>query len=218
MKQIKTLDKGSIHVVLNKLFIFNRVAEQNDSVKSNDIYVNGVGEQYEICSDIMLPLLNSRNFGGKKKTLNRYILCLYDKSGTPLNYSAIQKLKGVEKYLLKFKSQMESRKGILIQSQISRGVYWALLGVGPYCFSKYKVAWMAFGKTIFKARVVEGKFQGNQSMHAFIPSNTLADAKRICEELNYKVPEYLSMFAMEGTCNWAQPGRIKRILQHPKKR
>ena len=198
---------------LNKLFIFSRVEKENDLTQTPDIYVNGNGERYEMDSDFMLPLMNTKSFGGKKKTQNRYMLCLYDKFGSPLNYNEIQKLKGVENYLLKFKAQMESRKGVLIQSQISRGIYWALLGVGPYCFTKFKVAWMAFGKSIFKAKVLDGKLQGNQSMHAFIPSNTIEDANRICDELNYKVPEYLSMFAMEGTCNWAQPGRIKRILQ-----
>ena len=199
---------------LNKLFIFSREKEQRGLTNSDDLFVNGIGEKYELSSDIMLPLLNNKNFGGKKNSQNRYILCLYDRFGVPLKHHEIKKLKGVESYLLKFKSQMESRKGVLIQSQISRGAYWALLGVGPYCFSKFKVAWMAFGKSNFQAKVVDGKFQGNQSMHAFIPSNTLADANRICDELNYKVPEYLSKFAMEGTCNWAQPGRIKRILKY----
>ena len=199
---------------LNKLFIFSRESLQNSASNSVGIFVNGTGDKFKISSEFMLPLLNNKNFGSLKPSPNRYILCLYNKHGSPLNYKEIQKLTGVEDYLLKFKTQMEARKGVLIQTQIKRGAFWALLGVGPYCFSKFKVAWMAFGKSNFQAKVVDGSFQGNQSMHAYIPSNSLADANRICEELNYKVPKYLSMFAMEGTCNWAQPGRIKRILQY----
>ena len=49
-------------------------------------------------------------------------------------------------------------------------------------------------------------------MHAYIPADSWEDADRLCNELNTKVPAYLEAFGMEGTCNWAQPGRIKRLL------
>ena len=108
---------------------------------------------------------------------------------------------------------MKARKGVLIQSYIRKGRYWGLLGVGPYSFSKFKIVWEALGKKTFQAVMVDGKWQGNQAMHAYIPSNSRRDAERICQELNARVPAYLEAFGMEGTCNWAQPGRIGRLLE-----
>ncbi len=196
---------------LNRIFIFSRLNSYNNK-SSVGLFENGLGKQYKLNSKYMLPLLNNKHFDFENRKSDKYILCLHNSSGSPLNYSEIKDLEGIEDYLKKFKPQMMARKGILIQSHIKRGTFWALLGVGSYSFSPYKVAWTALGKSSFLAKVVSGHLQGNQSIHAFIPSDTLEDAQRICNELNSKIPEYLQMFAMEGTCNWAQPGRIKRIL------
>jgi len=124
---------------------------------------------------------------------------------------------GVWDYLSKYRHLMNSRKGVLIQSQIRKGKFWSLLGVGPYSFSKYKVAWEAFGKHVFNSVVLDGYWQGNQSMHAYIPFECKKDAYRVCEQLNDIVPSYLKRFGMEGTCNWAQPSRIKRLLCYEEK-
>ena len=49
-------------------------------------------------------------------------------------------------------------------------------------------------------------------MHSYISSDSRMDATRIRNELNDALPAYLKAFNMEGTCNWAQPGRIKGLL------
>jgi len=51
-------------------------------------------------------------------------------------------------------------------------------------------------------------------MHAFIPCYTEEDAFRICEEL--KCPQISRLLAElngQGKCNFAQPGKIKKILR-----
>jgi hypothetical protein len=57
-------------------------------------------------------------------------------------------------------------------------------------------------------------WQANQAMQAFIPCLTLAEAKDLLGRLeNSNIENYLKSLSVEGTCNWAQPGRIKRFLQ-----
>lgn len=139
-------------------------------------------------------------------------ICLHGNDGAALSASQFGELPLTKRYVDRYQTEMCRRKGVLIQSQISKGSYWSLIGVGPYSFTKYKIAWESLGKREFRAVVLDGHWQGNQAMHAYIPSSSPKDARRICAELNESVPAYLKAFGMEGTCNWAQPGRIKRLL------
>ena len=51
-------------------------------------------------------------------------------------------------------------------------------------------------------------------MQAFIPCWSLAEAEDLLDQLqNSNIESYLKSLSVEGTCNWAQPGRIKRFLQ-----
>jgi hypothetical protein len=97
-----------------------------------------------------------------------------------------------------------------------RGRWWALLGVGPYCFTPYRVAWPAYGATRFTPRVVPFPWQGYQALHAHIPCETSEDAVRIAAALSRpEVEAYLRSFGTAGTRNFAQPGRVARLLSSP---
>ena len=196
---------------LNKVFVLER--EKQDSILDPiERFINGYGISLDISTDFVFPLMNSALFGGRVPKKERYILCLHDQSGSPLTSKRISELSGVLDYLNKYENEMRNRKGVLIQSCIRRGYFWSLIGVGPYSFSPFKVAWESLGKRSFSAVVVDGRWQGNQAMHAYIPAYNSTDAFRIRNKLNENVPAYLHSFGMEGTCNWAQPGRIKRLL------
>ncbi len=199
---------------LNKIFILECVSNKNENLSKTELFTNGLGETQEISTEFILPLMNGNLFGNSKANQRRFILCLHDKNGQAIDNEEINKLPYVKKYLEKHKLAMQNRKGILIQAQIAKGKYWSLFGVGSYSFSKYKIAWESMGKKKFNAVVLEGAWQGNQSLHSYIPAEAKEDAVRICDELNNKMPAYLEAFGMEGTCNWAQPGRIKRILEN----
>src|SRR5207245_10336178 len=85
-------------------------------------------------------------------------------------------------------------------------------------FAPYEVGWEAYGKTKFRPRILgshDGKpWQANQAMHAFIPCSSLIEAENLLDRLkNSNIESYLKSLGVEGTCNWAQPGRIKRFLQ-----
>jgi hypothetical protein len=93
--------------------------------------------------------------------------------------------------------------------------------VGRYSFAPHKVVWEAYGKHTFAPRVFsafEGKpWQPNQAMHSFIPCATALEAEWLLEQLRFShIARYLKSLNVEGTCNWAQPGRIKRFLKFAK--
>ena len=103
----------------------------------------------------------------------------------------------------------------MLNALLNRGHWWAMLGVGEYNFFPYKVVWEAYGKTSFNPTVFEGYWQANQSLQAFIPIKTLTEAQKVQAELsNKQIENYLLSLKMEGTMNWAQPGKIKRIIKY----
>ena len=118
-------------------------------------------------------------------------------------------------YLQKHREKLENRKGVLINALIKRGLWWALLGVGKYCFSNYKIVWEAYGKKTFKAIIFDGNWQVNQSLQAFIPCNDKLTAENLVHQLNSPdINEYLLASKMEGTMNWAQPGKMASIFSY----
>jgi hypothetical protein len=120
----------------------------------------------------------------------------------------------LQSYLEENNESLRSRKGVMLNAMLNRGHWWAMLGVGEYNFFPYKIVWEAYGKTTFKPTIFEGNWQANQSLQAFIPVKTLEEANRIHAELSDKqIENYLLSLKMEGTMNWAQPGKIKKLIK-----
>jgi len=148
----------------------------------------------------------------------KWILLPYDpQTGKPLTWGEIGRWNTLKTYLQNAQEVLKSRKETLLRSAINRGTWWALLGVGTYAFAPFKVIWQAYGKSDFTPIVlssVKGQmWQGNQAMHAFIPCWTEMDAQRIKTALeNPEIPILLKQLNGAGKCNWAQPGKIKKIL------
>lgn len=138
-------------------------------------------------------------------------------TGKPLTASEVQSYEALWKYLSKHRLQLQSRKGVLLGAQISRGYWWSLLGVGIYSFLPYKVMWESYGGRIFNPTIIStcnGKpWQGNQAMHAFIPCRDRAQAEQILAQLqSTEFQTTLTELNGAGKCNWAQPGKIKKLL------
>jgi hypothetical protein len=145
----------------------------------------------------------------------KWVLLPYNQNGKPLDLSQLQQYHSLYSYLRENKDILINRKGTMLKALISRGQWWALLGVGEYCFYPYKIVWEAYGKSSFNPLVFEGKWQVNQSLQAYIPVKSIEEAKRIQKELSDKVIEdYLLSLKMEGTMNWAQPGKIKKFIEY----
>ncbi len=166
----------------------------------------------------LYPLAARENFKQTIPVPRRFVLLPYNSlSGRPLELSELLAEPSLYAYLLKRKLILQGRKGVLINGWIKRGYWWALLGVGTYSFSPHKIMWEAFGRTLFTPRIFSGMgemcWQGNQALHAYIPMSNSAEAERVCERLRHPiVNKYLLSNSMEGTCNWAQPGKISRLL------
>lgn len=188
-----------------------------NSCGANDIFIFDTNEG-PLPKQFLFPLLSKENWKGDN-TPSRWVLLPYDKTtGRPLSWSQIQEYPSLAEYLLSKKSFLSKRKGNMIRHSIEKGIWWAASGVGTYSFSPFKVAWQASGKSDFKPIVVGSHsglpWQGNQSMHAFIPCWSEADAMRIQSALDSPlVTDLLKQLSGEGKCSWAQPGKVKKLLQ-----
>lgn len=166
-------------------------------------------------SKYVYPLLTAKNFRESNYPVQKWVLLPYATSGKPLEENQIKSEPELWEYLLTHQEHLASRKGSLIGAWFKKGYWWALLGVGPYNFMPYKVVWEAYGKKEFHPIIFEGKWQANQSLQAFIPTRTIEEARHILQELkNPAVEAYLLSLKMEGTMNWAQPGKIKKLIKY----
>ena len=166
----------------------------------------------------LYPLATKEIWRQHDSSPHKWILLPYHReTGKPLTWDQIKKYGTLRDYLQDYQDELQARKGTLLRASMSRGNWWALLGVGPYSFAPFKVIWQAYGKNEFHPIVlssVDGQmWQGNQAMHAFIPCWREDDAQRIKIALeNPEIPILLRQLNGAGKCNWAQPGKIKKIL------
>jgi hypothetical protein len=175
----------------------------------------------ELPDQLFFPLITKECFRGSKSP-RKYILLPYDTAtGRVLDEPALRKYSTLYGYFVAQQENLLRRKGAMLNALIRRGTWWACLGVGPYSFAPFKVVWEAYGKKAFNPRVfssVDGKpWQANQAMHAFIPCSNSEEAQMVCAQLrDSNIERYLTSLNAAGTCNWAQPGRIKRFLTFSK--
>lgn len=173
--------------------------------------------------EFLFPLATKEQWKPGHTIPSRWILLPYDRdTASPLAPNQIDQIDALRNYFGKVQLALKARKGILIRSAIDKGLWWSLLGVGPYSFAPYKVMWEAYGMNQFTPIILHEEksqpWQGNQAMHAFIPCWSEADAKRIHTELQSPaIPALLKQLNGDGKCNWAQPGKMIKVLafDHP---
>lgn len=169
-------------------------------------------------NEFVFPLVTKEVWRKPGTNPRKWIFLPYDvRTGRPLSWPDIEAHDELERYLISHRDKLKRRKGKLIQSAICKGIWWSLLGVGPYSFSPYKVIWEAYGKRLFRPIIqscLEGQaWQANQAMQAFIPCWDESDAVRIRAALLHpRIQRLLEQLKGEGKCNWAQPGKIKKII------
>ncbi len=165
-------------------------------------------------SKFLFPLITKASFTQSLPTPEKYILLPYNfVTAKPLLPSELTQYAELWQYLQLHQTTLENRKGILIQNWIKKGYWYALLGVGIYTFAPYKVVWQAYGQKTFYTKLFAGCWQGNQAMHAFMPVSTQAKGEELVAQLNNSLIEkYLHSQQVAGTCNWAQPSRIAKLL------
>ncbi|MDA3811933.1 MAG: hypothetical protein PF518_16570 [Spirochaetaceae bacterium] len=196
----------------NKLFIF----DEKISINENLCLVSGKGNEAILPKDLIYPLIGANQF--KEIEKNRYVFLPYNENGKVKTEKELKDYPEAMAYLVKHKDLLSSRKGVLIGNSIKKGLWWSLLGIGPYSFAPWKIVWEAYGKKEFHARLFtseNGKlWQPNQALQAFIPLFSKSEAKLVLKKLkNPLIEEILKNQGMEGTCNWAQPGRMMKFFQ-----
>jgi hypothetical protein len=162
----------------------------------------------------IFPLITNQNFEQDFLLPKKWVFLPYNQNGKPLSWLQIEAEKSLVFYLLKHQNLLQNRKGLMLNSWIKKGVWWALLGVGDYNFYPFKIVWMAYGKKNFTPKIFPQNWQANQSLQAFMPSLDITEAKEIFLKLqNSQIEKYLLSLKMDGTMNWAQPGKIKKLLK-----
>lgn len=192
----------------NDVFFFAAQVQNGDSDGSPDSKPPGVPDRF------FYPLITKENFRSiEPEKVYRKVLLPYEKSGRIIQPAELQKYKSLYSYLLIHRERLEHRKGRIICSQIKLSHWYALLGVGPYSFFPWKVVWEAYGRNLFEPKIFPGRWQANQALQGFIPCKSLKEAKAVLNRLQEPaVQNYLSCHSMEGTMNWAQPGKIRKLL------
>jgi hypothetical protein len=195
----------------NDIFIFERA--EDVSLHERRL-TNSFGETVILPKALTFPLVTRHTLRGQAAP-EKWILVPYDSAtGRPLSHHQLQKYESARDYLEKHREKLIARKGVLIGSQISKGYFWSMMGVGPYSFAPWKVIWESYGKKEFKPFKLKGEWQGNQAMHAFIPCESVIEADRVMTSLGkMDVESELLRHGMEGTTNWAQPGRMARMFE-----
>ncbi len=200
----------------NDIFFFSTYKVlPNNKVELSNKY----GECFTVNSKFVFPLVVSTTLTVNDPVPEKVILIPHNSSGKPIDLEELRSDDGLFAYLMSHRKSLESRKGVLINAWIKKGYWWALLGIGEYSFAPYKIIWKAFGDSFFAPKMLPpdktlGSWQGNQSLNAFIGAHTLSEAKETHQKLtNPIIQDYLSSLRMQGTCNWAQPGRIKKIIE-----
>ncbi len=196
----------------NDIYFFDALTDINDALVSVS---NKIKTNVALPRKFIFPLISAGNFKSETTSPSKWVLLPYNSNGKPLSWEQIIAFPELNTYLESHKSFLMRRKGVMLNAMLQRGYWWAMLGVGKYNFFPYKVVWESYGKTSFKPKIFEGRWQANQSLQAYIPVKTLSEASRIYQELSNKnIENYLLSLKMEGTMNWAQPGKIKKIIRY----
>jgi hypothetical protein len=168
-------------------------------------------------SEQIFPLYDRKRNPGRSR---RWLVIPHDpQTGKPLNQEDIHG--GLWAYLLNHRKVLVGRKGLLIGSQIRKGYWWALQGVGPYTFAPYKIVWRALGTKTFDPELIS-PWKGmpqipHQSLYTYLSFWDREKALEALEVLkNPRIQKELDGMQGAGTKNFAQPGRIKALIEFVK--
>ncbi|MBU0488712.1 MAG: N-6 DNA methylase [Bacteroidetes bacterium] len=195
----------------NDVFFFNKYEDIDvENCALSNKSVSGV----VLPKSLVFPLVTGNEFKQHIPIPSKWVFLPYQKNGKPLEPEQLDRYKLAKAYLLENKDRLQKRKGVMMNSMMKHGKWWALLGIGSYSFFPYKIIWEAYGRAEFRPKLFDNRWQVNQSLQAYIPVRTKSDANRILKSLcDKRIETYLLSLKMEGTMNWAQPGKIRKLVE-----
>ncbi|NIZ46870.1 hypothetical protein PVA44_03660 [Entomospira nematocerorum] len=197
----------------NNYFIFDHYEDHTDT---NHVVVSNKIVSAILPKDLIVPLVVADNFKEKDFQTKRWLFLPYNPhTAELLNLEFIKEnYPRAYSYIKSIEQPLRQRKGTMLQSYMKRGDFYALLGVGSYAFTPYKVIWQAMGSYHFKTIVVKGIVQGNQALHAYIPARNKNEALQIQRYLkSADVQAYFHSFDVAGSKSFAQPHRVKQLFR-----
>jgi hypothetical protein len=174
---------------------------------------------FPIETKLLFPVVQRENIKSGKFIPERFALVAHrPEDGKILEPEELNELRYAKKYFNSIESDLKSRKGLLINVNISKGMYWGLMGVGKYSFSPYKIIWLTAGETKLNPKLIgsfeEKQWQANQSLQAFMPFESKSEAEQKLKELKELATDMDSeLLGTPGTLGWGQPGRFSNILR-----
>ena len=193
----------------NHLYFFDSFKDLNGEIceVSNKTLSCHIEKQF------VYPLIQKENFRNNDNLIHKWVILPYNENGKILTEKQIKNHPHMHSYFKSNKDVLGARKGTLIRHQIENGLFWALLGVGPYCFYPYKIVWEACGKKDFYPRIFEGMWQANQALQVYMPFTDRILCKEIINKMNEAgISEMLSTMNLGGSMCFAQPGVMKTFF------
>ena len=177
----------------------------------------------DVPQEFVFPLITKECFDEPHPTPRKHILLPYDRrTGRPLDDVALERQTSLATYFSSQKSQLLARKGTMLNTWMKRGMWWACLGVGEYCFAPFKVVWEAYGKSNFSPRIfgcVDGQpWQADQAMQAFIPVRRWPRRRIARPAGEFNIESYLKSLSVEGTCSGHSPVALSFFSSFPGRR
>ena len=161
----------------------------------------------------LYPLATAANFREEVPIPRKWVFLPYRRDGRPLGFEELRREPPAEAYLSRMKDRLEARKGVFLRSLMRGGRYWALLGVGPYSFGEWKILWEACGRSFWLPKIFPGRWQANQALQCGMSFSDRGECEEVFRRLSdERVEAYLRSFGTAGGMNWAQPGKIQKLL------
>lgn len=194
----------------NDIFIFDEKTSTGDG---GCLVSNPVRREVLLPEKLLYPLTTAKNFQEEEPVPRKWVFLPYRRDGKPLSPQELQEEPQAAAYLQTLRPRLEARKGVFIRSMMRGGVFWALLGVGPYSFGEWKILWEAYGRSSWQPRIFPGRWQANQALQGSMSFSRLEDCREVFRRLSQpEVEAYLRSFGTQGRMNWAQPGKVQKLL------
>lgn len=194
----------------NDVFFFDHVTPVDAGLAE---VLTSDGSMVLLPQRFLFPLVTANVFRARGQEPSKWVLLPYNTDGRILSSIELGMERELDSYFQSKRQRLQQRKGVMLNATIKRGLWWTMLGVGPYSFYPYKVIWESYGRSSFRPMIIPGHWQANQSLQAFIPLRTREEAEQVLERLeHHSIEDYLRSLQMEGTMNWAQPGKIKKLI------